>query len=440
MIVSKLNRGRTIKLAAFWLILSLISGFNFVSAATLEDEIKEKERLREEIMRQIEETQRQLDATRGKSLTLQAEISRLNGQIGQIGLEIRELELQIGQTSLRINDTENKISGAITQINKHKAALAQYLKITNENDGRSLTEVLIKNGNLSEFFNELNSVKTTQENIQNTILSIKNLKIDLEEKKNDLEDKKSEMQKLKSVQEIEKKSLDQNKYAKDKLLKDTKGQESKYQELVKKSQKDLEAIKAQIAYLQQNGVSVEDAIKYGQMAAIATGIRPAFLIAILEVESGLGRNVGTGNWIDDMYSCYKRLGKPTRAEQEKTAFLQIVSKLNLNPDTVKVSREPNYGCGGALGPAQFLPTTWLAYEDRVARLTNHNPPNPWNIEDAFIASAIKLAAGGATSKTRDGEIKAAKAYVSGNPNCTQSICYSYSSMVLRKAAEIELNL
>lgn len=181
-------------------------------------------------------------------------------------------------------------------------------------------------------------------------------------------------------------------------------------------------------------------MKYGQLAAIRAGIRPAFLLGILEIESGLGRNVGTGNWMDDMVSCYLRLGKPARAETEKNAFLAIVSKLGLEPNAVKVSREPNYGCGGALGPAQFIPSTWLAYEARVANLTGHNPPNPWNIEDAFMASAIKLAAGGASSKTTAGETRAAKAYISGNPSCTTRTCNYYASAVLRKAADIEQNL
>lgn len=417
-----------------------ISFANGAFAASTQDDINLKQRQIDEIQAQINEYQKEIDQNRSKSATLQGEISRLNGQMNQIQLEIRSIELQINKAALQIGDTEVQISNALDDISKHKNALVQYLKIAYENDQKTLTEILLKSGALSDFFNELNNVRTTQENLKNAIDSIRSIKSNLEVKKVDLEDKKDEMLQLKTIQELEKKNLVQNKSTKDKILRDTKGQESKFQELVKKSQKDIQMIKEQITYLEQNGVSVEDAIKFGQLAAIAAGIRPAFLIAILEIESRLGKNVGTGTWIDDMYGCYKRLGKPQRAEQEKAAFMKIVTSLGMNPDTVKVSREPNYGCGGALGPAQFLPTTWLGYVDKVAALTGHNPPNPWNIEDAFMASAIKLAAGGANSKTQVGEIRAAKAYVSGNPNCTKAICYSYSSMVIRKAAEIEPNL
>ncbi len=209
---------------------------------------------------------------------------------------------------------------------------------------------------------------------------------------------------------------------------------------MKQSKADIEKIRAQIFYLQQNGVSAEDAVKFGQLAAIGAGIRPAFLLAILEIESGLGKNVGTGNWLSERYNVYLKLKKPERAELKKAAFFEIVGKLGLNPDAVKVSREPNYGCGGALGPAQFLPTTWLGYEEQVARITGHNPPSPWNIEDAFTASAVKLARAGAADKTRAAESAAARAYLSGKATCTSAICNYYASAVLRKAEQIEQDL
>jgi membrane-bound lytic murein transglycosylase B len=106
-----------------------------------------------------------------------------------------------------------------------------------------------------------------------------------------------------------------------------------------------------------------------------------------------------------------------------------------------VSKEPSYaGCGGAMGPAQFLPTTWLLYEKRVAELTGHNPPNPWNVEDAFTAAALFLADRGAASKTVAGETSAAKAYISGSQSCNRYVCRSYASRIISLARDIENTL
>ena len=164
----------------------------------------------------------------------------------------------------------------------------------------------------------------------------------------------------------------------------------------------------------QNGVSAEEAIKYGQLAAIGAGIRPAFLIAELEVESKLGINVGKC-YITDTTSgnsrkittgqVFKRGINPTR---DLALFLTITRDLGKDPLQTPISCWPGSGWGGAMGPAQFIPSTWVSYAAQVARLVGRSVANPWNIEDAFTAAAVKLANGGATSKTRAGEVAASK--------------------------------
>lgn len=404
------------------------------------NQIAEKTRQIEALQKEIDQFQQQIDANHGKALTLQTEISKLNAQIGQLNAEIKSLGVSIDQTALEIGQTQSQINDALETLGKHKDALAVYLRATNEIDQKSLTEVILNNNNLSDFFSQLHDLQATQDSLKTTIDNIKTLKAELDAQKDDLMGKKTDLEQMKRLQEIQKQGLNGVKQDKNEILQETKGEESKYQTLVSKRKADIAKLQSQIMNLQGVGVGAQDAVTYGKLAAQRAGIRPEFLIGILEIETGLGKNVGTGNWMDDMYNCYLRLGKPSRAETEKAAFLEIVGKLGLDPNAVKVSREPNYGCGGALGPAQFLPSTWLAYEDIVTQLTGHDPANPWTIEDAFTASAAKLARAGATAKTVAGETAAAKAYISGNPNCTSSICNYYARAVLRKAEEIAPNL
>lgn len=410
------------------------------SWAAVQDEISHRQRQLDELTRQIEALERQISQKQGESKTLANEISILNSKISQMQSEIRGLSLSIDQTASAIQLTSGQIEEAKRKIEKLRFALGSYLRILDQTEQEDLLHIVLKNKNFSNFFANLYHVQNTQENVRLTIGQMRIEKEDLESKEEQLLDQKQELEHLKNIQQIQKRSAEEIKHDKNQLLKTTKGEETRYQKLVKQSKQDIEKIRAQIFYLQQNGVSAEEAVKFGQLAAIGAGIRPAFLLAILEIESGLGRNVGTGNWLDDMYKCYLRLKKPERAELEKTAFLAIVGKLGLDPTAVKVSKEPNYGCGGALGPAQFLPTTWLGYEEQVTRITGHNPPNPWNVEDAFTAAAIKLARGGADAKTKIGETRAAKTYLSGKPSCTSSICNYYAKAVLRKAEQIEQNL
>lgn len=421
-------------------------------AATNEEiqaQIDAKQQQIQALQQEIQAYQTQADTAGAQSRTLQSEVAKLNAQIGQLNAEIRSLQASIDQTNLQIDQTTGQIKTAEEQITLHQQALAQSIQETDSIDHKPLALVLLEKGTLSDFFDYVHSVQRTQDTLRLTIDSINTLKGQLDQQNEDLNQHKQDLERLQGLQQIQQQEIATTKSTKNKLLVQTQGQESKFQQLVKNTTANLQALKQEITYLQQNGISVDDAVKYAQLAAIGAGIRPAFLLALLEVESRLGQNVGTGNWKDDMYLCYQRLAAyyPSkkayylqRAETEKNAYFKITGALGIDPDSQKVSKEPTYGCGGAMGPAQFIPSTWLGYEDAVTRITGNANPNPWSAEDAFTAAAVKLANAGATSQTRAGEVAAAKAYIGGSTTCSKAICNSYANTILQKAATIEQDL
>ncbi len=428
----------------FSAIILLGLSFVFPVTAAVSEEVSQKNAQIEEIQRQIEKYQQEIDAAHGKATTLQGEVNSLNAQINQINLELKSFAISISRTNLQISETQNSIEIAEEKIGKNQKVLAQSLRIMHQTDQETLTGILIKNNSLSDFFTQLNSLRTIQDDLRVTIDNIIDLKSSLETQKQDLEDKKADLSHQQSLVAIEQKSVAQIKAKKDKLLADTKGQESKYQELVKKSKKDIEAIRSQISYLEQNGVTAEDAVKYGQLAAIGAGIRPAFLLAELNQESAMGGNVGKC-YITDATSgttksivnghVYTKGIHPTR---DLPLFLKITAELGRDPFKTPVSCA--YGWGGAMGPAQFIPSTWMGYRDQVSRLTGHSPANPWSIQDSFTAAAAKLSKDGANSGTRAGEIAASKRYYCGSASSTNSVCINYANSVQRLAQQIEPNL
>jgi len=213
---------------------------------------------------------------------------------------------------------------------------------------------------------------------------------------------------------VQKYSVESKQDQKENILNKTKGEEQLYQQMIQGAESDIVFIKEQLSLLNRYNITINEAVQYAIFASSKAGIRPAFLLGVLEAESRLGLNVGSGNWKKDMYQCYRKLGYLTTAEKQKKAFLQICESLGINPDTQPVSAEPWYGCGGAMGVGQFMPATWLSYADRVADLTGNNPANPWNHKDAFMASAIKLSQGGADQRTEYGERMAYGKYLGGS--------------------------
>lgn len=408
---------------------------------------------RPDLERQITELERDaavldqnLQQTQGEARSFANEIKTIDTEVKRREIEIRRLTLAIRKAGLRIGEKKEGIAVLTKKIEKSRSALAGSLFLLSTHEENSTLIVLLKHRNLSDFFTSLHNLETVQSDIHNALDEFKEDRSALEKEKVELEEFQEEQQGLKALQEVERRFLAQKKKEKDELLRLTKGKEAVFQQLLKSKKRDIATLKTQLFYLEKTGITAEEAVRLADKAAKRTGIRTAFLLALLEVETGkqfedgvisVGTNLGTGNWKTDMYDCYMRLGKRKSAEAEKEAFSVITGKLNLDPDRMPVSRKPSYGCGGAMGPAQFLPTTWLQFESRVSSLTGRNPASPWNTEDAFTAAALFLADAGATEQTPAGETRAAKTYLSGQPSCSRYICRSYASRIISLARDID---
>ena len=393
-----------------------------VFADARDDKIKQLETLIDQYTQQIQEKE-----SEAQSLANQIAIFEL--QIKQIQAEIDATNLTISQLTSAIKQKENSIALKEKEIKNQEEILAQYLRQAARNDSGSLLEFLLKNDKFSDFFSDLNYLNNVQSQIQDTLATIKGLKDKLIQEKDDLEADKSEQEQLKRIQSRQKTDLGNSKKQKQKLLDQTKGQEKAYQQLLSKAREDLDKIRNQPYNLAMGfKMTFEEALKNALPAAQLTKVRAAFLMAILKIESDWGGNVGTGNWRIDMHP------------RDFNAFQIITSALGLNPDSTPVSKKPYYGWGGAMGPAQFLPTTWLLYADAAANLTGRRPPSPWNIGDAFTASGLMLAESGADKQTYAAESKAAKIYIAGRRWNTSLTARIYANNVMAEAGRIQKDI
>jgi membrane-bound lytic murein transglycosylase B len=90
-----------------------------------------------------------------------------------------------------------------------------------------------------------------------------------------------------------------------------------------------------------------------------------------------------------------------------------------------------------MGPAQFIPSTWMNYRDRVRQITGS--ADPWKIKDAFVAAALYLADYGAARRTPDAEWAAAMMYFSGTTNPAYSF-YGNSVMAIASRYEEDIKV
>ena len=408
-------------LAGLFFIIPLFFIFadDNASLQKAQDEKTQLEQQLQEIESQIAQYQQELTNIKGEKNTLQNKVKQLQKKQASINLQIKSTNLQIAELGNRLADTEVAIDEGVAKIQRLREQMTQLIRVMNENDDYSLLYIIVSKDNLSDFFKEMENysqISTSLNNLFNQTLEVKG---QLDQQAETLAQQQEDARDLLSIKVLQQQELIGSVNEQKDLLQQTKGKESNYQSVLASTQKKATEIRNRLYQLLEvnKQITFGEAVQIAQWASEQTGVRAAFLLAILTQESNLGKNVGTCNRSGDPpEKSWKVIMKPTRDQQP---FLQITQDLGLNPDITPVScpmrdsRGKQVGWGGAMGPAQFIPSTWLGYRERVSAVTGKSA-NPWDIRDAFIASAIKLKADGAGSKS--GEWAAAMKYFSGSTN------------------------
>jgi len=376
--------------------LAPIDKANFSLAAQNEAERKQLEEQLTSLEAQIGQYQDTITQYQSQGKSLQGEISKLNAKIAALNLKVKATTLSIKKLDAEIADNKVQIKNTETDIDKNKRVLSYTLQSIYSTGDTSMIEVFLKNFAVSDFFDDVKNLTDVQNDLRVTLEKVMDLKSQLIDEQTQLALQKKDADELRAYQLSQKQVIDSTKQEKDSLLKETKGQESKYQELLKQTQKTAAEIRSQIFKLLGGGeLPFGEAVKIAQLAEKSTGVRASFILAVLTQESGVNSVIGA-----NLGKCYYNTPRnnasgTVMSNSQKPAFLSILSDLKMDPDKTPVSCpiSSDGAYGGAMGPAQFMPNTWQIYKDGISEITGNDPASPFNNADAFTATALYLKGG-----------------------------------------------
>ncbi len=348
-----------------------------------EEERKALESQLADLERQIDEQQKTVEQYQKQGKTLSGEIGLLNAKIAKLNLQIKTVNAQLTKLSDEITTTQSRINDTQTDIGVHKDAIARALRELHESDNQGMAAIVLASKRLSDVFGYIDNVMRVQDNLRTSLEEITKLRQNLVVQKAELSSQKEDTENLRAIQQAQKAGVQATQAEKNQLLKVTKGKESEYQKILVETQATAAQIRSRIFQLLGGGeLTFEKAYEYARLAEKATGVRAALILAILNRESLLGKNVGRCSYTTAM--------NPTR---DTPYFLDLLKRLGIDPTSefAKVSCANEHGSyGGAMGPAQFIPSTWKIYESKITSVTGNNPPSPWNNADAFAATAVYM--------------------------------------------------
>jgi membrane-bound lytic murein transglycosylase B len=444
MISSTLKTGRYLNLIILFLVVVTLFGASFsvgvnVSEAQNEEQILAREReLQAELERVIAEIEKQrtyLQGQKQQSSSLQKDINVLNARIAKARLELQARNIAIERLSRDIAERTNKIEDLQAKLDREKDSLAELLRQKNITDNYSLVEIMLGNEDLSEFFADMDAFSSIKVAMQASFEEIRNIQQATAAEKDNLQTQVAREADIRAEVEYEKGSIERNEAEQRRLLALSKSEERSYESVIKEREAEASRIRSALFALRDTAdISFGQALILAEEVQRITGVRPAFLLSIIQQESEMGKNVGRCNRPGDLLKWRDIMPGPHDGSwrDDQSAYLRIMAELGLDPESQPLSCPLGGGWGGAMGPAQFIPATWESYKTRVSNATGSFPANPWNARDAFVASGLFLSDLGAGKGGWTAEREASCRYYSGRP-CGAADNVFYGDQVMRRA-------
>lgn len=401
----------------------------------------------DQIENDIANNQGTLSTLQLERTTLERDIAILDGKIRIAQLQIKQSDITLTQLKGNITEKQQSIVQVDAKVARSEASLAQLLRRTREIDDLSIVQMAL-GSSLDSFFQDVDDFQSIQRALGESFTEMAALRADLVGRKAALEDKEDEAQKVRQIQVLAKKAVQNDEKEKQSILSATKGQEKTYQQIIADKKKQAAAIRSALFGLRDTGaIPFGTAYDYAKKASSDTGVRPALILAILTQESNLGENTGscyvrditTGSGVGK--NTGKAFAKVMKAPRDTQPFVTITQALGMDWTTTQVSCPQSSGYGGAMGPSQFIPSTWMLYKSRLSQLTGVDFPDPWNAQTAILATGLLMEDNGAAEGTRTAERRAALKYFAGsNWNSRANAFYGDSVMELVDKIQAEIDI
>lgn len=409
----------------------------------------ELERELEACNKEIEQWTKTLNDTKAQSASYSRDVSALTAKINAAQANIKAKNIAISNISKDIALKQSEIKTIESRIDKSRRAIAEILRKTNNIRSYSLVEAMLSDKDLSEFFVDIDTYASTEDALDNLFAELRADKALTEAEKKVLDKKRQQEAEAKAVIEAAKKQVEIANNEKKTLLAASQSAERSYQSVLADRQAKAAKIRAILFPLVDAGaIPFGTALQYAEDASRKTGVRAALILGILQQESNLGANVGrciitdlsTGQ-TKNVTSGYvwKNGIHPTR---DLPLLKVILEKLGRDPLSTRVSCPIAgiAGYGGAMGPTQFIPSTWNLVAPKVASAMGKDTADPWNPADAIMAAGFLLQGNGAAAGGYTAERTAACRYYSGRICSTASHIAAYGNQVMNRASNIQLTM
>lgn len=451
---------------SFSIIMSLVIAMSFVWPVSAQqfDETKCNNKENEtECRKRLQEIAGEIQIIDTATGVVVKEQKQLSGEINKLTGEIQKTTIEIKKKNSLIQNIKGDIvekEGSLQELNqklvREKESLKKILRKRYELGDASVFEFMLSAKNVSDFYEDAPAFSYIQDSLSDSFEIIDDLKVQIYGQKSELEKRREQEDEAKFGLQVEQGKIEEQKKDRNLALGVSEQKEASLSALKKAREAEANRIRAELIKFQGSGItsrsiSFGEAYDYAKLASSKTGVDPAFIMAIMQQESGFGNNVG-GCYLkekpeDPIGGVYKANGiyinsgnpsKKNMIPSNFNDFVSITQSLGRDWTTTPISCAivnsdgSLFGHGGAMGYTQFIPSTWKMVEARVKSHLGIAVANPWNPRDAVMATAVFMrdkGAQGSPSANYNTYYNAACGYYGQ--------CSTYATSVMNKTANIQ---
>lgn len=304
-----------------WFVAILVSISLFLSSpliinlkhsiihAQSEDELDRQLREKQEEIKKLED---QLAQARAQEKTLTSQLKYIDGQIKLTELKIEETKFQIRKLEKEIDELNSRISRISNSLDTISEVLLNRIVSTYKFGNFSFLDMIFSSRGFADLIERLKYIEVAQANDKRILYQLQATKLTYNDQRQDKEVRQAQQQKLKNDLENYSSQLDNQKKEKEELLRVTKNNEARFQELLARLRADADSI---ARALSSRGVKLGNVSRGERIASVgnsgcSTGPHLHFeVMTPAHVENDL--IVGRENKVDPKsYLDSGKLGKP----------------------------------------------------------------------------------------------------------------------------------
>lgn len=255
----------------------------------IKSQIEEHNGRIQEIEKEISQYQQQLNVVSGQKQTLQTAIKTLDISRAQTSSQINLTQNKISSTNLKLEELTYDIEDTEQLIALDQRTLEKSLRTMAQAGDTTLVEQILSSDNLTEAWIAVDDAASLNSALRANVANLTGAKQTLTAQVEDVDAKKKDLVSLATDLSVQKQSLDVAKSEKDKLLAQTKNQESIYQDLIARKQAERKLFEQALSTLENSLASVgQGAAPTTQTGVLAWPYSAAFAQSCIGKASALG--------------------------------------------------------------------------------------------------------------------------------------------------------